>query len=175
MSLLSWLQKSATAGSRESLAPSSRKNQGNDQCASNETTHSTSSTEQTLIPESPNQQVFTFPQWMFGSQQRSFCSSWYNKYPWLHYLESTDSVLCFYCMVADRRGLPVTKNKDEAFCKAGFTNWKKALEKFEKHQNTGSIMKRLIWLLRFQAPQKMLEKCSAQAMLARRMKIEKCS
>ena len=41
-------------------------------------------------------------------------------------------------MVADRRGLPVTKNKDEAFCKVGFTNWKKALEKFEKHQNTGS-------------------------------------
>ena len=76
-------------------------------------------------------------------------------------------------MVADRRGLPVTKNKDEAFCKVGFTNWKKALEKFEKHQNTGSHHE--AWWLRFQVPPKMSEKCSAQVMLARRMKIEKCS
>ena len=30
------------------------------------------------------------------------------------------------------------KTKDDAFCKVGFTNWKKALEKFEKHQNTAS-------------------------------------
>ena len=41
-------------------------------------------------------------------------------------------------MVADKRELPITKNKDDAFCKVGFTNWKKALDKFEKHQNTAS-------------------------------------
>ena len=108
-----------------------------DMTESSETSCSASSTP-TLIPEKPNQPVLAFPQRGFGNQQRAFCSSWYSKYAWLHYQEGTDSVLCFYCMVADMRGLPVTKNKDEAFCKVGFTNWKKALEKFEKHQNTGS-------------------------------------
>ena len=141
MSLLSWLQKSAAAnGSRESLASSSRQSLRQGDMIASETASSTeqNGSEHTLTPESPNQPVLTFPQRMFGNQQRAFCSSWYSKYPWLHYQVGTDSVFCYYCMIADKRGLPMTKNKDDAFCKVGFTNWKKALEKFEKHQNTAS-------------------------------------
>ena len=45
-----------------------------------------------LIPDSPNQPELSFPQRIFGTQKRSFCSSWYGKYKWLHYLEGTDRV-----------------------------------------------------------------------------------
>ena len=40
--------------------------------------------------------------------------------------------------MADKRGLPVSGNKDDVFSKTGFDNWKKALERFKKHQNTTS-------------------------------------
>ena len=89
-----------------------------------------------LLPESPNQPVLSFPMRTFGSQQRAFRASWYSKYSWLHYQESSDSVLCFYCCVAERRGLLIAGSKDDAFTKLGFSNWKKALLKFEKHHNS---------------------------------------
>ena len=57
-------------------------------------------------------------------------------YPWLHYQAGNDTVLHFYCLVADKCGLQITNNKDEAFTRSGFSNWKKALERFEKHQST---------------------------------------
>ena len=60
------------------------------------------------------------------------------KYPWLHYQEANDSVLCFHCHVAERRHLPITLNKDVAFLSVGFSNWKKAIECFNKHEKTTS-------------------------------------
>ena len=99
---------------------------------------STSSLYPSIIPEKPNHPVISFPQRSIGRQKRSFCSSWYAKYPWLHYQESSDSVLCFYCHVAERRHLPVSLNKDDAFTKMGFINWKKAIERFNKHEKTVS-------------------------------------
>jgi hypothetical protein len=88
-----------------------------------------------LIPDKPNQPILSFPQRLFGTQKRSFCSTWYRKYQWLHYQESTDSV---YCLVAELHGRPVSKYKDDKFCKFGFSNWKKAIAKFERHHNTKS-------------------------------------
>ena len=41
---------------------------------------------------------------------------------------------CFYCLVSDRRSCPVSLNKEDAFINSGFSDWKKALEKFQKHQ-----------------------------------------
>ena len=102
MSLLSWLQKSAAAnGSRESLASSSRQSLRQGDMIASETASSTeqNGSEHTLTPESPNQPVLTFPQRMFGNQQRAFCSSWYSKYPWLHYQVGTDSAPCIYIIV----------------------------------------------------------------------------
>ena len=44
---------------------------------------------------------------------------------------------CFYCLVVDRRGLSLTHSRgDMTFSRTGFSNWKKALTRFEKHQNT---------------------------------------
>lgn len=36
--------------------------------------------------------------------------------------------------MADRRHFPITLNKEDAFIKSGFSDWKRALEKFQKHQ-----------------------------------------
>ena len=83
-----------------------------------------------MIPEKAHHPELLFPLREFGKQRRSFCSSWYCKYPWLHYQEGSDSVLCYYCLVADKRGLQITHNKDEAFTRSGFSNWKIALERF---------------------------------------------
>ncbi len=44
-----------------------------------------------LIPE------LSFPQRIFGTQKRSFCSSWYGKYKWLHYQEVP--IVCFAIIV----------------------------------------------------------------------------
>ena len=58
----------------------------------------------------------------------------YYKYSWLHYVQSTDTVLCYFCMVVKKLKLPISKNKDSAFSVNGFCNWKNATSKFEKHQ-----------------------------------------
>ena len=78
-----------------------------------------------LIPISANHPMLSFPMRTFGKQRRAFCSSWY---------------LCFHCHVADMRGLPVTQNRDQAFTKLGFSNWKKAIEKFNRHELTIALL-----------------------------------
>ena len=92
-----------------------------------------------VIPEKPHQPALKFPQHSFGNQQRALCASCYTKYPWLHYQEADDSVLCFYCHMAEKRGIGSSavvcnKSADKAFIITGFSNWKKALESFDKHQ-----------------------------------------
>ena len=77
-----------------------------------------------------------FPQRIIGKQKRSFCSTWYRKYQWLHYQEHDDIVLCFYCHIAEKRHLPISSNKDRAFTTSGFSNWKKAIERFNKHESS---------------------------------------
>ena len=78
-----------------------------------------------------------FPKVILVNKRNHFCSSWYVSYPWLNYQDS-DSVLCFHCHVAERRHLPVSLNKDDAFIKEGYTNWKKAIERFDKHDKCKS-------------------------------------
>ena len=91
-----------------------------------------------LLPSKLSQPVLSFPQRLFGKQNRSFCSTWYQRYPWLHYQVASDTVLCFYCHVADKRNIPVSANKDAAFTTTGFSNWKKAIERFNKHEKSAS-------------------------------------
>ena len=92
-----------------------------------------------LEPNNPHQPILRpFPKRTFGKQQRSFCSSWYDKHKWLHYEESTDKVFCYYCMVAEKRRLPMDGNRDDAFSTEGFFNWKKGLERFERHESTAA-------------------------------------
>ena len=44
------------------------------------------------IPQKAHQPFLKFPKGTFGKQQRAFCSSWYAKFPWLHYQEGQDNV-----------------------------------------------------------------------------------
>ena len=148
MSLLSWLEKPGESSKSSVTRTDQPEKQSNVEQIAPEPISGTSAVQKApgitpqpdaaLIPESPHQPILSFPLRKFGDQQRAFSASWYHKYPWLHYQEGNDNVLCFYCMVADKRGLPVSCNKDDALSKTGFNNWKKALERFEKHQNTTS-------------------------------------
>ena len=41
-------------------------------------------------------------------------------------------------MVAEKRRLPMDGNRDDAFSTEGFFNWKKGLERFERHESTAA-------------------------------------
>ena len=86
------------------------------------------------IPNEPSQPKLLFPKRNFGSQQRAFCAKWYKQYPWLHYSQEEDSVLCFYCATAVQQKIPLTGYADKTFAQTGFNNWQKALHKFRKHE-----------------------------------------
>ena len=90
------------------------------------------------LPEKPHQpRHFKFPKREFGKKnpvKRSFQSSWFDKWSWLHYLEDQDIVLCFTCARAHAENkLQWSSNADFAFVKKGFSNWKDATGKFGIH------------------------------------------
>ncbi len=65
---------------------------------------------------------------------QSFQPSWFEKWPWLHYTENDDDVVCFTCAQASlQKKLQWTSNSDLAFISKGFTNWKDATVKFTIH------------------------------------------
>lgn len=69
--------------------------------------------------------------------QRSIQFSWYTKHKWISVCTSTYKVFCQVCCSARKRGL-VTSSKryNLAFIEEGFSNWKKALEKFLEHEKS---------------------------------------
>lgn len=129
MSLLSWFKKSVpnddeplsssasdTTTDEEELAGSvSEQEEQAEPSAHSSSVEQSASASITLIPEKPNQPVLSFPQRLIGTQKRSFCSSWYSKYKWLHYQEGADCVFCYYCLVAELCNLPVSRYKDDIF------------------------------------------------------------
>ena len=67
--------------------------------------------------------------------KRSFQHHWFEKYPWLDYGVEEDSVTCFFCKRLNLNLLS-ERCRDETFLKTGYKNWKKATEKFDKHQQS---------------------------------------
>ncbi|XP_053323828.1 zinc finger MYM-type protein 1-like [Spea bombifrons] len=66
----------------------------------------------------------------------NFQECWYENFPWLHYSFALEGVLCFYCAKAAVLNLThLERNTEPAFVCMGFKNWKKAIEKFKKHQS----------------------------------------
>ncbi|XP_042038199.1 zinc finger MYM-type protein 1-like [Salvia splendens] len=65
-----------------------------------------------------------------GKDNRSFIDAWYKDYDWLEYSEAKHAAYCFYCFLFK---LGYVAPGDEAFTSCGFSNWKKALEKFKAH------------------------------------------
>ena len=99
---------------------------------------STAASTQRVLPLTPNQPKLKFPTRTFGSQKRGFCATWYQNYPWLHYIQEDDSVLCFYCATAVQNRMPVTGYIDSLFSTTGFNNWQKTIAKFNKHAQSAS-------------------------------------
>ena len=70
-------------------------------------------------------------------QARIVQSNWFSLYPWLTLCETQNKLFCFYCFNAVRCKLLTFSKKAEAtFSKTGFCNWKRALEKFAKHESS---------------------------------------
>ncbi len=83
---------------------------------------------------------FDFPKRSFGKKvpvMRSFQAAWFDRWPWLHYIESRDVVLCFHCAEAKKqKKLNWCNNADEAFISKGFYNWKDATVKHVQHESS---------------------------------------
>ena len=90
------------------------------------------------MPLTLNQPKLKFPTRTFGSQKRGFCATWYQNYPWLHYIQEDDGVLCFYCAPAIQNRMPVMGYIDSMFSITGFSNWQKAISKFNKHAQSAN-------------------------------------
>lgn len=62
---------------------------------------------------------------------------WFKQHPWLSLCETRHRLFCFYCQCAKRRKLVKFSTKGEhIFSKTGFYNWKKAGERFCKHEGS---------------------------------------
>ena len=80
---------------------------------------------------------FSFPKKKIGQWNRSFKANWFNDFPWLHYVEESDSVICYVCAHQNKKGnLSNAKNKELTFIKGGYSNWKNAIARFQEHQKS---------------------------------------
>ena len=75
------------------------------------------STDSTI--DKPHQPLsFSFPKRQFGKKNivyRSFQASWFSSWPWLHYDEANDTVLCHLCTRAVTENKMKPGNSDAAF------------------------------------------------------------
>ena len=81
---------------------------------------------------------FKFPEKRFRKEtfNQSRQPQWFEDHHWLHYDVGRDSLFCYVCQNSDDQSqLQAEQRKETAFISIGFSNWKKALEKFKKHQN----------------------------------------
>lgn len=93
------------------------------------------------LPAHPHQPTtYQYPKKEFGKKivvKRSFQPSWYNKWPWLHYIEAQDAEFCVIRAKASlKRKIHWSSNADSAFISTGFSNWKDATVKFANHASS---------------------------------------
>ena len=94
-----------------------------------------------ILNDGPHQPLtFDFPSRKFGNTlvlSRSFQPKWFTKWPWLHYLEEKDAVLCFRCASANaHKLLKDSVISDISFVSKGFCNWKDATRRFNFHESS---------------------------------------
>ena len=63
-----------------------------------------------------------------------FQNSWHLKYSWLHWDEKIKDILCIKCVNLKNDEINMQTKGEPEFRKCGFTNWKKALQKFNNHE-----------------------------------------
>ena len=68
---------------------------------------------------------------------QSFQLLWFEKWPWLHCIETNNAVIYITCVQASaQKKLQWSPNLDLAFISKGFTNWKGATVKFAIHESS---------------------------------------
>lgn len=68
---------------------------------------------------------------------RQIQSKWYKKHPWITVCTSTFKIFCAACRNTNQKGLlTFPKNKRSAFVEDGFSNWKKATQRFREHEKS---------------------------------------
>ena len=76
----------------------------------------------------------------FGIAQptyRSFQAKWFDKFPWLHWDDRTESCFCHLCLKASQAGLLLTNTAESAFISTGFQNWKEAMRVMGRNEASG--------------------------------------
>ena len=89
-------------------------------------------------PYQPRNNI-TFPKTQYKLFKQAFQSSWFDRFPWLHYDVVNDSAFCFTCIKAASQNLITSSKIEQTFVTEGFRNWKKACEEncgFYKHQQS---------------------------------------
>ena len=89
-----------------------------------------------FIVNNPDTSVYPKKMYSDGSE-KSFQPKWKQLYPWIAYNFDKDLVLCSYCAEAEKRNyFGLSTKREPAFISKGFSNWKKALEKFQIHEGS---------------------------------------
>ena len=82
-----------------------------------------------LDSDKPNQpKSFKFPLRTFGKRTHSFQVAWFQRWPWLHYIEHNDTVVCHLCVQAHKTSQLSSSKADHAFIETGYSNWKHGTE-----------------------------------------------
>ena len=92
------------------------------------------------LPEVPHQPPAScIPVQKLKNKTLRFQSSWYNEFPWLHFHESIGGVLCHTCVRASHQRLSdFARCAENVFLNSGFSNWKKAIQKFRSHEKSAA-------------------------------------
>ncbi len=81
-----------------------------------------------ILRNGPNRNVVNFVK---NHENRSFQSSWYDRYKWVEFNAETSGAQCFYCKLLK----PVASKNDEF--RAGMVqNWRKFVEKANQHEQS---------------------------------------
>ena len=89
----------------------------------------------------PNQpkssQILATTKRIQSHQARYVQAGWFSQHPWLSLCETRKKLFCYYCCIAERKKLMTFSNKaEDTFSKLGFCNWKKASQRFVKHEGS---------------------------------------
>lgn len=88
------------------------------------------------VPHQPRKYHFPEPSFGIKGKRQFFKAAWFDTWPWLHYQEESDSVICFHCSQANNQNLSVKgfygRCKD-MFITKGFINCKDARPSLPNH------------------------------------------
>ena len=74
-----------------------------------------------------------------GTSSRSIQTTWYEKHSWISVCISTYAIFCHVCCSAKQKGLVSIPSRPHIpFVEGGYTNWKKALERFTSHEKSST-------------------------------------